>query len=400
MSPLDDIPFGRDEPLPPLPGPVLAAGGPSGNGAASALDRAPRRGLAHAEVLALEVKRSRQLIRGLVEQGTVGVIAGLPESYKTWLALNACLAVAGVHGRVLGRQVVEHGPVGYFWQDDSTDNEASRVKVYSARHDVPTDTPITWHLNEGWVLPDDLAEIRDLVEERRQRLVAFDSVYNFTPAGSNLKDEEVSDIVKQVKAELCDLTGCTVLLVDHAGWPTEANRTVRVYGSVFKTAAIRWGIYLRADGTRITLEARGNNMPRVKQTLTWDEGRLQLQVVDVDATRKGSPADIAEWIRTQPGEQASPKAIRDEFDIGEDTLKRRRDDLERLGVAYISEGKNSRYSATAELPPDSHDRGVSRGELPDPAIPPPTYVVGEGSRGAPRQPDRGAASAGSVRSPE
>ena len=189
-----------------------------------------RRGLTHAEVLDLTVRAAPQLIRGLVESGTPGVIAGLPESYKSWLALYIAQAVAGNHHHVLDRDVLQTGPVAYFWQDDSTDNEVARVKAYSGAHDTPRETPIQWHLNEGWVLPDDLLAIGRLVEEREQILVVFDSLYNFTPAGLNLKDEAVSDIIQQTKVELCDSTGCTAAFVDHAGWPTETNTSVRAYG--------------------------------------------------------------------------------------------------------------------------------------------------------------------------
>ena len=54
-----------------------------------------------------------------------------------------------------------------------------------------------------------------------------------------------------------------------------------------------------------------------------------------------------------------------------------------------SQDMDSRYTAAAKLPLDSAYRGVSGGGDPDPSIPPPSYVVGGGSGGAPRLPDRG-----------
>ena len=279
-------------------------------------DTRQRQGRTHAEVLDLIVRPVPQLIRGLVESGTPGVIAGLPESYKSWLALNIAHGTAGNHDRVLGRDVLDTGSVGYWWQDDSLDKMVARIKAYSGAHSTPRETPIHWHLNEGWVLPDDLPVICQLVEERRHVLVVFDSLYNFTPSGLDLKDEAVSSIIKQAKAELCDPTGCAALFVDHAPWPTEMNSGARAYGTVFKSAAIRWGIYLQANESSISFQSRSNNMPRSAKTpLTWDSERLQLRVTDTKQKQKAPASDIAEWIRRRPGATATPSEIRDEFGI-------------------------------------------------------------------------------------
>jgi len=75
----------------------------------------------------------------------------------------------------------------------------------------------------------------------------LDSLYNFLP-GVTLKDEDVGAVYAAIKAEVCDQTGAAVCVVDHAPWPTEGNRGQRrAYGSGFKAAAIRWGIYLVAE---------------------------------------------------------------------------------------------------------------------------------------------------------
>jgi hypothetical protein len=369
-----------------------------------ALDRRPggnlaadRPGRTHAEVLGMTVQAAPQLIRGLVESGTPGVIAGLPEAYKSWLALNIAHGVAGNHGLVLDRDVLRTGPVGYFWQDDSTEKEVARIKAYSGAHGLPAETPIWWHLNEGWRLPDDLPAIRELVEERHLILVVFDSLYNFTPAGLDLKAEAASDIIKAAKAELCDPTGCAALVVDHAAWPTETNTSVRAYGTVFKTAAIRWGIYLRAAESSISFQARSNNMPSTPKTpLVWDGESYQLRVIDTEQNRKAPASVIAEWVRQRPGETATPGEICDQFTIADSTLRGRRDELATLGVAYIAAGKDSRYTAAAQLPRDSADRGVSRGGDSDPAISAPSPEGGAGSRGAQRSVNRGVPSEGQL----
>jgi AAA domain len=329
-------------------------------------------GLSHQDAVKLEVQPARQLVAGLVEQGTAGVIAGLPETYKSWLAMQITFAVAA-GGRVLGRDVHAAGPVAYWWQDDSTENELLRIQAYARRHEQTSNLPISWHLNEGLQLPGDIASLRQEIEDRRQVLAVFDSLYQFLPAGIGLKDETVADTFKLVKAEICDATGCTVAFVDHSAWPTESNTGTRAYGSVFKTAAIRWGIYLSSNAASLRYEARGNNLPRTKRTpLVFDPERLQLCVVDIAANEKAPATAIAEWVRDRPGTSASPSEIREAFDISDPTLKSRRTQLADIGILYMPAGKDSKYSATPnhpEPPLNDPNLGVFRGTPnPEPTL--------------------------------
>lgn len=101
-------------------------------------------GLSHAEVLALEVPATHQLVENLVEAGTVGTVAALPEMHKSWLAVELAHKVAA-GGNVLGRcAVLERGPVGYWWQDDSEETSFAayrpRVRRF-ARGEAPTAPP-------------------------------------------------------------------------------------------------------------------------------------------------------------------------------------------------------------------------------------------------------------------
>jgi hypothetical protein len=348
-------------------------------------------GVPHLEALTVEVKPARQLIRGLVGAGTVGTVAGLPESYKSWLALQITYAVAGTGGHVLGHDVLEQGAVAYWWQDDSDDEEFSRLQVYAHRHGLTGDLPIQWHVNEGLQLPRDVDVLRREIEQRSQILIVLDSLYNFTEPGVLLKDEVIADIFKAVKAEVCDQTGCAVMFVDHSAWPTESNRGIRAYGSVFKTAAVRWGIYLKATAGKVSYEAHGNNMPRTKRTpLMWDEDALLLRVIDVEKAKKAPTADIAKWVRGLDPPVAMPSQLRDQFDITDDTLRRRRDELAEHGVLYVDQGKQSHYTvAEGLLPRDDVDRGVSRGAAHPAGDPPRDPAMPITSRGASRGGEQG-----------
>jgi len=244
----------------------------------------PFPGLTHREAIELELPPVQHLIRGAAQRGSVGTFTGLPESFKSFLAMEIALKVAGGGESVLGLDVETHGPVGYFWQDDSKEAELERLKTYACRHGYTHDLPIRWHLNENLRLPDHLDALRSEIEREGQVLVVLDSLYNFLSAQIKLKDEEVAQVLDALKSQVCDPTGCAVAIIDHSPWPSDANRgQVRGYGSVFKAAAIRWGVYMeRKKGSgEVWIEARGNNVAGFHRKLfLWDENSLEFRTVD------------------------------------------------------------------------------------------------------------------------
>jgi hypothetical protein len=261
------------------------------------------RGLSHAEAMAREVPPTRLLVEDIIEAGTPGTIAGLPETFKSFIAMNAAYGVAGAGALVLGRyRVVREGPVAYWWQDDSEANELGRLQAYARRHSLRTDLPLRWHLNEGLRLPDDVEALRAEIEEHQQVLVVLDSVYNFVTG--DLKEQDVAEVFMTVKAEVCDATGCTVAFVDHSPWPSESNRgQMRGYGTVFKAAAIRWGVYTAWQGKKLIVEARGNNVRGFKRTpAEWDEDELQVRLIDTKTVDPDEvDREVLAYVEEHPG---------------------------------------------------------------------------------------------------
>jgi hypothetical protein len=241
----------------------------------------PFAGLSHAEVLALELPPERMLVSDLVPIGTVGTIAGVPETYKSWQAQRIAFMVGSGEGEIFGKSVQHSGPVGYFWQDDSTREEAERVKLFDAVRTETSSVDVRWFLNEGLQLPQELGRLRMTIEHHGFVLVVLDSFYNVL-FGMDLKDEGAERVVARLKTEVCDETNCTVLIVDHMPWATEVNRgRLRSYGGVFKNAATRFGIYIDAVGSKLWVEARGNNIAGFKRTLAeWDSETLEMRLID------------------------------------------------------------------------------------------------------------------------
>ena len=246
-------------------------------------------GLMHCEVLDAEIPARNELVEDIVDAGTVGVIAGLPFAGKSWVAQEIAHKVAAGSGLVFGRfPVLIGGPVIYVWQDDSERNERLRIHTYAERHDeYRRDMRIRWLLNEGVRLPDDIEALRELIERDSAVVLVGDSLYNLLGPEVELKAEAVATVFAAVKHGICDPTGCTVLVVDHSPWPTDSNKGQRrSYGSVFKAAAIRWGIHLEADDkddARLHVEAKGNNIAGLRRSpAIFDPDTLEIRLVDVE----------------------------------------------------------------------------------------------------------------------
>lgn len=276
------------------------------NGAASELQTVePFAGITHAQALAEDVSAlpGGQLIEDLVERGTLGTYAGIPETYKSWLAQRTAVAIAQGSGDVLGRPVLEQGPAGYFWQDDSRRNELERIQTFSRVRETPADLALRWFLNEGLRLPDDLARLRATIERFGLVLAVLDSFYNVAGSAAG-KDRDAGEIFAALKSEVCDPTGCAVLVVDHAPWPSDSNKgQMRGYGDVHKAAAIRWGVYLLRDRNKLYVEARANNMRGLARTpAVWDPETLELRLLDTEPDGRDIEAEMADYIAEHEAE--------------------------------------------------------------------------------------------------
>jgi hypothetical protein len=361
----------------------------------AAAEAEPPRGLTHREALEQEIPPTHHLVQDLIDAGTVGVIAGLPFARKTFVLHELACKVAAGSGLMLGRfEVVRPGPVVIAWQDDSTENELGRIQDYHGRHDYPRDLPIRWLLNEGIRLPDHADLLAEIVAADKAVLLGLDSLYNLLAPDVKLKDEDVAVVLADVKRAIADATGATVAIVDHAPWPTEGNRGQRrAYGSVFKTAAIRWSIHLEADGkddTRLHVEASGNNVRGFRRTpAIFDEDTLEIRLLDVQRLDEDAlDEDVLAYVEAHPGEATSRIAngLGKRRETVENSLKRLSDpgrleplqfktsrDLGRPGTGHYWFPHNHAGSEPSQLFGTSQDASQrapqSEGEASEPSAP-------------------------------
>lgn len=284
-------------------------------------------GLTYAEARHSEIPPTNELVAGLVDAGTVGLVAGLPFARKSWAGMELGHKIAAGRGEVFGRcAVVKGGPVLYVWQDDSLAKELERIQLYARAHDYPDELPLRFLLNEDVRLPDDIAALTEMVEREGAVLVVVDSLYNALSPTVKLRDEEVSVVLAQIKAGLCDRTGATVCLVDHAPWPTEGNRGQRrAYGSVFKTAAVRWSIHLEADAkddTRLHVEASGNNVAGFTRTpARWDDEALEIRLLEAERIDQDELVErVVAFVAENPG--AVTKTVEDRVEGSRSSIRK------------------------------------------------------------------------------
>ena len=256
--------------------------------------------LSYDALLALRLPEQRFVVDGLVEAGTLGYIAGLPETRKSWLAQQLAHSVA-TGAPFLGHEVSAPGSVVVWWQDGATASARDRLQAAARAHGY-SGLPIRFRVNDGLRLPDDIGRMRADVERAGAVLVVLDSLYAFVPT-FDLKDEAIaSGVLAAVKGEVCDATGAAVAVVDHEPWPTESNRGQRrTYGTVFKRAQARWNISLERSNGKLYVQAGGNDVRGLARTeVVWDaeayELRLAVAAPDSDLAER-----VLEAVAAEPG---------------------------------------------------------------------------------------------------
>jgi hypothetical protein len=170
-----------------------------------------------------------------------------------------------------------------------------------------------------------------------------------------LREEEAAAVFAQLQDEVCDPTGAAIGIIDHAPWPTENNRGQRrAYGSVFKAAAIRWGIYLDREEETLYLQAGGNNLAGVRRTpVFWDAERLELHLVEPLSAEAELANRVEDFLKRNPG--ASTTVIRAGVQGHDKTIDRALADDERFAKVppkLFGKPRNTNCWARIEDVPD------------------------------------------------
>lgn len=210
-----------------------------------------------ADEMLLKPRLPSFLIKPYVEEGTLIVLFGEPESMKSFVALDQGLCIASKtdwHGH----PVEKAGPVFYI-AGEGFMGLSKRMKAWQIAHKVDlTKVPFfTSNQAAQFLNPESAEEVVAAVEEMRKRnggpvLIIIDTLNrNFGPGDEN-STADMSRFVAVIDTQLRARYGCTVLIVHHSG----LNAKDRARGAGALRAALDWEYRLTkgAGGTR-TLEA-------------------------------------------------------------------------------------------------------------------------------------------------
>lgn len=197
------------------------------------------------EYLTDEPKPRRWLIPGFLPSVQRVALTGKPSSGKTWLALDAALAVA-FGTPFLGRtDAAERGNVVILDAEGGRERAVERFKRLAQARGValPSATTIHWGSAPGLNLAHgpSVETLRRELSEIKPRLVIFDTLAKVM----GLYDENSNAGAARVTAALCALSQereCTLLTLAHPAKSDEGAETIRGAGELSADMDVLWTI--------------------------------------------------------------------------------------------------------------------------------------------------------------
>jgi len=196
------------------------------------------------------------IVPGVVSDKSLGFIAGLPETGKTWICMDLAVECARGGGYWLGKFPVKDCKVLYIdqerWKGETKrrlqaiiKSKAVNLESFQDNLSVKSGTSIRLDLQHSF------EAFRREVEKLRPALIIVDSFATFhTKEENNRKDiQEVLERVKQIRNEF----GCAFLFVDHEGKSvfSDEDKTpnmAKMVGSIGKPAAAEYVLTVRKEG--------------------------------------------------------------------------------------------------------------------------------------------------------
>jgi RecA-family ATPase len=314
------------------------------------------------------------LVDDLWQEGAVTFIAGEPKGGKTWLALG--LAIAQVTGLAfLAYTVPEPVPVTYVALEGHRAAVRARIGCLARGFGVDPDGTDLDRLHviykpRGFTLAD-AGWARRLcreVADNGSRVVYLDTLRS----GASIRESaegarDMAELLQRLNPLIADHVSACFLHHYTKLNETRQQRAAadRMSGSGALRGHMDFGLFItRADFTerrmRVELELRDGVAPgplgvRLDGTGTGGLGRFTYRdtarlVLEEDALGeaqvKAPSGEIAAWIKEQPHGRATPKEIRDHFDITDKTLRSRRQAICSWGIEYVEAGRFTQYRVT------------------------------------------------------
>jgi hypothetical protein len=204
--------------------------------------------------LALEDKVT-WIVPGIISDKSLGFIAGLPETGKTWICMDLAVECAKGGGYWLGKFPVKDAKVLYIDQERWKGETKRRLSAIIGAKSISRDSiDANLFIKSGTTIRLDLQHSFDAfrreVEKLKPDLIIVDSFATFhTKEENNRKDiQEVLERVKLLRNEF----GCAFLFVDHEGKSvfSDEDKTpsmAKMVGSIGKPAAAEYVLTVRKE---------------------------------------------------------------------------------------------------------------------------------------------------------
>lgn len=206
------------------------------------------------DFLALDEKVT-WIVPGVIADKSLGFIAGLPETGKTWICMDLAVECAKGGGYWLGRFPVKDAKVLYIDQERWKGETKRRLAaIIGAKAINRKSIEQNLFIKSGTTIRLDLQHSFDAfyreIEKLKPNLIIVDSFATFhTKEENNRKDiQEVLERVKQIRNDF----GCAFLFVDHEGKSvfSDEDKTpsmAKMVGSIGKPAAAEYVLTVRKE---------------------------------------------------------------------------------------------------------------------------------------------------------
>ncbi len=264
-----------------------------------------------AALMRKEFPEPRWAVSGLFPEGLT-LVVGKPKLGKSWLALNAAIAVA-CGGYALGRVDVDAGEVLYLALEDTERRLQERLAVL-----LDTEAPDSLHIATEWpTLADGAVEHLNawLSSHPATRLVVIDTFQRLRGPVSGNQNAYASDYTAAGELKrVADRHGIAVVVVHHTRKAAADDPLDTVSGTNgLAGAADTIGVMQREIGrSDATLYLRGRDVPEAEHALGFDAATCSWTLLGDAADYRVSEErrEIITQLRDAP-DPMSPKAIAD-----------------------------------------------------------------------------------------
>ena len=203
----------------------------TGGGELTGADRAPKF-VDYRSLLGSHLPPPSWLVDSFWVQGSHGIIAGEPKTYKSTLATDLCISVASGEPFLGGFDVNDPGPVVYVQEENSVWDVYDRIRkithskgllegrVKQSGRDIeitlPPELPMTFLNRYGFnfMEPEDRDYLEEHVQKVQPRLIMFDPLYLMLGSADENSAKELRPVLSWL-LQLSNRYSCAVVIIHH-----------------------------------------------------------------------------------------------------------------------------------------------------------------------------------------